>query len=86
MITNVPREQLSVTEAMVLLKICWHIELLFKVWKSHGQVDAWRTQKPARILCEIDAKMIGLIVQHWVLVVRIVCQFFCTFIAVRSGK
>ena len=68
-ITNVPREQLSVAEAMVLLKIRWQIELFFKLWKSHGRVDEWRTKKPARILCEIYAKLIGLLFQHWVLVV-----------------
>jgi len=49
---------------MVLLKIRWQIELLFKLWKSHGRVDEWRTKKPARIVCEIYAKLIGLVVQH----------------------
>lgn len=68
-ITNVPKEQLSVADAMVLLTIRWQIELFFKVWKSHGRVDEWRTKKPARILCEIYAKLIGLLFQHWVLVV-----------------
>ena len=68
-ITNVPPDQLSLTEAMVVLKIRWQIELLFKLWKSHGQVDTWRTEKPARILGEIDATLIGLIFQHWLLVV-----------------
>jgi hypothetical protein len=68
-ITNVPPGQLSLSEAMVLMKIRWQIELFFKLWKSHGHVDEWRTTKPARILCEIYAKLIGLLFQHWVLVV-----------------
>lgn len=66
-ITNVPADKLSLAEAMVLLKIRWQIELLFKVWKSHGRVDEWRTTKPARILCEIYAKLIGLVMHHWLL-------------------
>jgi hypothetical protein len=68
-ITNVPREQLSLAEALVVLKIRWQIELFFKLWKSHGHVDEWRTKKPARILCEIYANLIGLLFQHWLLVV-----------------
>ena len=63
----VPVNKRSLAEAMVLLKIRWHIELLFKVWKSHGRVDEWRTKKPARILCEIYAKLIGLAMHHWLL-------------------
>jgi len=53
---------------MVVLKIRWQIELLFKIWKSHGRVDAWRTKKPARILCEIYAKLIGLVFHQWLAV------------------
>ncbi|XSG75868.1 IS4 family transposase [Herpetosiphon llansteffanensis] len=68
-ITNVSRDQLSLSEALVLLKIRWQIELLFKMWKSHGRVDEWRTTKPARILCEIYAKLIGFVVHQWFAVV-----------------
>jgi len=67
-ITNAPVDKLSLTEAMVLLKIRWQIELVFKLWKSHGYVDEWRTKNPARILCEIYAKLIGLVFQQWILV------------------
>jgi hypothetical protein len=66
-ITNVPRHMLSLTEALVLMRLRWQIELLFKVWKSHGRVDDWRTENPARILCEVYAKLIGLVMQQWIL-------------------
>jgi hypothetical protein len=33
-------------------------------WKSYGLVDAWRTGKPARILCEIYAKLLGMLLQQ----------------------
>jgi hypothetical protein len=67
LITNVPEELLSLEEAMVVMRLRWQIELLFKLWKSHGFVDEWRTEKPARILCEVYAKLVALIFQHWML-------------------
>ncbi|NTU84897.1 MAG: hypothetical protein HGA45_36955, partial [Chloroflexales bacterium] len=36
-----------------------------KLWKSHGLVDQWRTGKPARILCEIYAKLLAMVLQQW---------------------
>lgn len=68
LITNVPPSLLTLDEALVVAKVRWQIELLFKLWKSHGQVDAWRSQNPWRILCEVYAKLLGMLVLHWVLV------------------
>src|SRR5207244_4668133 len=67
-VTNVPVELLSLNEALIIARARWQIELLFKLWKSHGHIDAWRTQKPWRILCEVYAKLIAMLIQHWVLV------------------
>jgi hypothetical protein len=64
--TNVPAEKLSVEEALVLGRVRWQIELLFKLWKSHGQLDAWRSENPWRILCEVYAKLLALLLQHWI--------------------
>lgn len=69
LITNVPADRLSLAEAMTLIRARWQIELLFKLWKSHGQVARWRSQKPARILCEVYAKLIAMVLQHWLLIV-----------------
>ncbi|CAA9368214.1 MAG: hypothetical protein AVDCRST_MAG93-8166 [uncultured Chloroflexia bacterium] len=69
MVTTVPCEQLSIGEALVLLRARWQIELLFKLWKSHGHVDEWRSRQPWRILCEVDAKLLAMVVQHWILLV-----------------
>ena len=68
-ITNVPPAVLTVREALVLARARWQIELLFKLWKGHNQVAAWRSAKPWRILCEVYAKLIGVVVQHWLLLV-----------------
>ena len=68
-VTNIPAEMLSVHEAWILARCRWQIELLFKLWKSEGHVDESRSNKPLRILCEIYAKLLGMVVQHWLLLV-----------------
>ena len=69
LVTNASKEQLSLSEAMVLYRVRWQVELLFKLWKSHGKVDEWRSQNPWRILCEVYAKLIAMVIQHWLLLV-----------------
>ena len=69
LITDVPRQHLSLLEALVLLRERWQMELLYKLWKQDGQVDEWRSTNPWRILCEVYAKLIGLLLQHWLIVV-----------------
>lgn len=66
-LTNVPLRFLTADEALALLRARWQIELLWKLWKDLGQVDAWQTASPARILCELYAKLLGMLVQHWLL-------------------
>ncbi len=68
LITDVLQRQLSLAEALVLLRERWQMELLYKLWKQDGQVDEWRTANPWRILCEIYAKLIGGLLQHWLIV------------------
>lgn len=67
-LTNIPSELLTVREAPVVARARWQVELLFKLWKQHGLVDEWRTADPDRILCEVFAKLIGLLLQHWLVV------------------
>lgn len=73
LVTNVPVELLSLREARVLARVRWQIELIFKLWKSHGQIDEWRSSKPWRVLCEVYAKLIAMIIQHWLLLVSCWC-------------
>ncbi|MCL4553190.1 MAG: IS4 family transposase [Candidatus Marsarchaeota archaeon] len=68
-VTNVPEELLSWKDAMVMARVRWQIELLFKLWKQHGRIDEWRSNKPWRILCEVYAKLIAMVLQHWLLLV-----------------
>ena len=68
-VTNVPGSLLSVEEVLVIARVRWQIELLFKLWKSHGQIDKSRSENPFRILTELYAKLIGMIIQHWIFLV-----------------
>lgn len=65
LLTNVPAQRLSAVQARALMRARWQIELLWRLWKERGQLDIWRSQKPWRILSEIFAKLIGLLLQHW---------------------
>ncbi len=69
LVTNVPAEMLSVCQAMTLIRVRWQIELLFKLWKSHGHLDELRSTKPWRILIEVYAKLLVMIIQHWLFLV-----------------
>lgn len=71
LVTNIPSDLLSFEEAMVLIRVRWQIELLFKLWKSHGYIDESKSQNPWRQLCECYAKLIGMVLQHWILTVSV---------------
>ena len=68
-ITNIPTPLAGIEDVLVLARARWQIELVFKLWKQHGQIDQWRSQNPWRILCEVYAKLVAVIIQHWVLLV-----------------
>jgi hypothetical protein len=64
-ITSVPAQMLTFEQALALLRARWQIELLFKLWKQHGLLDEWNATNPWRILCEVYAKLLAMVVQHW---------------------
>ena len=65
LITNAPAKLMSLRDALTLARVRWQIELLFKLWKQHGGIDRWRSEKRWRILCEVYAKLIAMVVMHW---------------------
>jgi Transposase DDE domain len=71
LVTNVPPDRLSLDEAFRVARCRWQIELIFKLWKSVGWVDEWRTHKTWRILCEVYAKLLAMLIQHWLFIVGI---------------
>ena len=68
-ITNISVQQLTLKEAFVLARVRWQIELRFKRFKSLGQIDESRSNKPIRIWCEVYAQLIAMVIPHWILLV-----------------
>ncbi|OLE33663.1 MAG: hypothetical protein AUG45_06635 [Ktedonobacter sp. 13_1_20CM_3_54_15] len=68
LLTDAPAHLLSLQEALVLLRERWQMEMLYKLWKQYGRIDEWRTANQWRILCELYAKLIGLLLQHWLVI------------------
>jgi hypothetical protein len=67
LLTTAPRRLLSFSQIVVIVRLRWQIECLFKLWKQYGMIDEWSTKNPWRILCEIYGKMIAMVIQHWLL-------------------
>ena len=66
-LTNVPRRRLSTEQVLIILRLRWQIERLFRLWKEHGRIDEWRSKKPWRILCELYAKLCAMVIQQWLI-------------------
>ncbi len=69
LVTNIAQEELSIQEALVLLRLRWQIEWLFKLWKQYAQADTSRSQQPWHMLCDYYAKLLGLLIVHWFMIV-----------------
>jgi len=70
LITNVPAERLTFGQVWELYCSRWQIELLFKRWKSLGGLQIPTRLKPDRVLCELYAKLLGMLVAHWFTLIR----------------
>jgi hypothetical protein len=69
-VTNVPAHLLSSSEAVVLRRLRWQMELFYKLCKSDAaHLEQWRATSPWAILCELYAKLLGVLLQHWLLLV-----------------
>src|SRR5947209_8622866 len=66
-LTNVPRRRLSTEQVLVIVRLRWQIERLFRLWKEHGYIDQWRSKKPWRILSEVYAKLAAMVIQQWLI-------------------
>lgn len=70
-LTNASQDLLSPLEVYTLLRLRWQIELLFKLWKTYSQVDESESEKPWRILTEMYAKLIAVLIQQWILLASV---------------
>lgn len=64
-VTNVPASMLTLRQVVLIYTLRWQIELLFKLWKSEAQLDRVAGERRERVLCEIYAKLIGMVVFHY---------------------
>jgi hypothetical protein len=62
-LTNLPIKRADFSQVLVLLRLRWQIERLFRLWKEDGKIDEWRGSKPMRILCEFYAKLCAMVLQ-----------------------
>jgi hypothetical protein len=65
-ITNVPVSMLSLPLIPLLYSVRWQIELIFKLWKSHMSIHKISGFRRERILVELYAKLIGLVLFQFV--------------------
>jgi len=64
-ITNVPLSVWTPPQAILTYRLRWHIELLFKLWKSHAHLDLVRCHRPESFRCILYARLLGLLIFHW---------------------
>lgn len=64
-VTNVPVERLSLHQILVCYSLRWQVELIFKLWKSEAALRHLAGIRKERVLCELYAKMIGIVLSHF---------------------
>lgn len=67
-VTNLPAEAFDADAIHTMYRVRWQIELLFKLWKSHAHLDTHRSADPVRQLIELFARLLGVVLGHWVVV------------------
>lgn len=66
-ITNIPKEILNKTQIHKVYTIRWQIELIFKIWKSIGEIEKVKKMKVKRFECYLYAKLLWIII-NWSIV------------------
>jgi hypothetical protein len=64
LVTNLPAEHWSLSDIFALYALRWHIELVFRAWKSQlklAQLGNWR---PERLFCQLYAHLIACVLAH----------------------
>lgn len=66
-ITNVPADWLSFDQILLLYRVRWQIELLFKLCKSQAKLACIGQWCPQRLLCQLYARLLGVVLFQWVI-------------------
>jgi hypothetical protein len=67
LVTNAPAEVIGHKEGCVIRRVRWQVELVFRVFKSEGKIDETASKAPHRVMSELYAKLLGMVVQQWLL-------------------
>ena len=63
-ITNIPTQWLSAEQVRATYSLRWQIELIFKVWKSQGQINKVKAMKIQRFQCQLIARLLWLLLHY----------------------
>ena len=66
-VTNVPATMLHTDHVAALYRIRWQIELVFKLCKSFCGLDYIAARRPQRILTELYARLIGVVLTYFLI-------------------
>ncbi len=66
-VTNVPSSMLSIEQVALLYRVRWQVELVFKLWKSYCGLKRIVGLRRERIMVELYAKMIGIVLTHFLI-------------------
>jgi hypothetical protein len=66
-LTNLPPERLTLHQLLVCYALRWQIELVFKLWKSQAGFAQVSGKRTARVLCDLYARLIGLLLIHFLI-------------------
>ena len=66
-VTNVPPDMLTIKQIATLYRVRWQIELVFKLWKSYCGLRRVADCRRERVLVELYAKLIGVVLTHFLI-------------------
>jgi len=67
LVTSVPANMLSIQQVALLYGVRWQVELVFKLWKSYCGLKRIAGLRRERVLVELYAKMIGIVLTHFLI-------------------
>lgn len=65
-ITTVPDTLWSTADVPLVYSLRWQVELLFKLFKSQARLDHIPPCRPQRFLCQLYARLLGILLFQWV--------------------
>lgn len=64
-ITNVPAQWLTAEQVLMVYRIRWQVELVFKLWKSQSRLDQISGYSYRRVMCQFYGRLLAIILFQW---------------------